>query len=540
MKNNYISLFKIIAFLSAIAISFILFVALEEYFATQKNFQKEIDNHMKMGALGVQEIVSNQFRRTYDIFNKTINSDLKKLKDARDYFETLQDSLTPIQKLLNQETIFGEYDIYLFDEKHKIYKSSLKTKNIYKIFRNATFDKIADKGLEVSISTPVYNLFSNDIRRYLFTKSKNKEFFIQISHNYNLIPQLKRQLEIFKKNFEDIVSIKIFVISDNLAKSILDKTKIISFLDLKNQIIKDLEENYLENSSKLKYKIDLKEKSAHLYKELDLGLGDKSRVLLNIDFDVSNHILQRDKELFKLLIIILFSLILVFIIMVVIKSLVIDNIYRIIETLNKNETPNSKGIKIQEIEVLIKTLKEYKNELHKRNKELESLASIDNMTGCLNRRVFNEKLDEYFYQYQRYNRRFGLIIFDIDNFKMINDKFGHRRGDIVLAELSSRIKKHIRKSDLFFRIGGEEFAILVSSDDEKEVIEFAKKIRKIVEEKLFDGNLKVTISVGVGVLNGDKDSISLFNRIDRYTYISKQNGKNRVTSIFDQTKISNK
>jgi diguanylate cyclase (GGDEF)-like protein len=546
MKKIRLSLFNIITSLSVISISFVIFIAMEESYTTNKNFYKEIDNHVQMGVLGVREIISNHFSRIYDVFNKTINIDIERLKEVQEYFDDVYDDLEPIVKLLNKESVFGSYDVYLFDKERQIYRTSLKNinrDNIYDILKNNTFDRLSSGGLNIEISAPAYSIISNDFRRYLFTESKSRDFFIQISHNYNFVPSLKKEMKAFIDNFEDIYSVDMYILSKDKVRAVFDQsTKLLNHNSLIKNISRDLKlkdsnlSSIIKEIKNPKYSVDLGLKTATLYTILNITLNPKRNdlVILKVKYDLGRFVVTYHKESSRLWIMIVLSLLLVVGIMSVIKSLVIDNIYRVIKALNGTQPIDTRGIKVKEFEILTLTLEKYREKLNRRNKELESLASIDNMTGCLNRRVFNEKLDEYFYQYERYGRRFGLIIFDIDNFKKINDNYGHRRGDIILIELSARIQKHMRKSDLFFRIGGEEFAILVLSDNEKGVLEFAKKIRKTVEDKPFDRDLKVTISVGVGVINGDKDSISLFNRIDRYTYISKKNGKNRVTSIFDQ------
>ncbi len=534
MKKT-ISLFSIISILSFVAIAFILTIAVEESYRTTQNFYRALDNHIKMESLSIEEILSSHFSKIYDIFNQTITIDLKKLKDTRVYFDSIDDYIEPITKLLNKNSIFGSYDIYLFDKNRKIYKSSFEIDNLYNIFKKSSFNKVDNNGLLIDMSAPIFNPFTNDIRRYLFTKSKNGEFFIQISHNYNCSPLLKKQIVFFKDRFKDIKGMKIFILSDNFAVDILDKSfKRYSLKKLEEIIKKDLNLKKVDKL-KLRYQIDKNNESAIAYLSFKIGFSpvDRSRVILKLEFNLKNKFKSYKKALFRLWVIIFMSLILISGIILTIKLLVIDNIYKIISALNRKMPIKNSKIKIKEFEILISTIESYRDALYKRNKELEILASIDSMTGCFNRRVFNEKLDELFYQYQRYKRGFGLIIFDIDNFKKINDKYGHQRGDTVLIEFSKRLRSHLRKSDLCFRIGGEEFAILILNGDEKEAINLAHKIREIIEKEPFDKDLKVTVSVGVDIIRDDKDSISLFNRVDQYSYISKKRGKNRVTSFYD-------
>ena len=154
--------------------------------------------------------------------------------------------------------------------------------------------------------------------------------------------------------------------------------------------------------------------------------------------------------------------------------------------------------------------------MHERSRSLEleanslrSEALTDPLTGLLNRRAFNQRLDLALDQWARHGRPFVLVLGDIDYFKLINDRFGHLAGDHVLKHLADRVRGSLRRSDLAFRIGGEEFAILLMETSLQAGTEVADKLRRRIDENpihLETGqSILPTVSFGVGS-PGSEDS----------------------------------
>ncbi|MFC2073981.1 ABC transporter substrate-binding protein [Campylobacterota bacterium] len=176
------------------------------------------------------------------------------------------------------------------------------------------------------------------------------------------------------------------------------------------------------------------------------------------------------------------------------------------------------------------TKKVLESEITNKTAELEKLTYIDFLTNAKNRKAYKEKIEELISLNRRYHSLFSLALFDIDDFKQINDTYGHRVGDNVLIDITKLVQSHIRENDLFFRIGGEEFALLLSQtslDDAKIVVE---KIRKSVEDDLGTiDNKTVTVSIGLGEVHEGDDEDTLYKRVDALLYESKENGKNRIS-----------
>lgn len=159
------------------------------------------------------------------------------------------------------------------------------------------------------------------------------------------------------------------------------------------------------------------------------------------------------------------------------------------------------------------------------------LTLVDNLTKTLNRRAYEEHVDKMIYNFKRYGYTFSIILLDIDDFKKINDDLGHSVGDDVLIQLSTLIKNSLRNSDYLFRVGGEEFVVLLSNTELKKAQEVAQKLRLLIESELHCYDKRViTISLGVTEIQDEDDKGTLYERVDKLQYISKKSGKNRVTS----------
>lgn len=178
-------------------------------------------------------------------------------------------------------------------------------------------------------------------------------------------------------------------------------------------------------------------------------------------------------------------------------------------------------------------------ELQRLNAALENLATTDPLTGIFNRRKFSELLQANILEAKRYGMPLALIFFDIDHFKMINDTYGHETGDTVLQELARTVTGTIRQTDIFARLGGEEFVILVHNNDARTGGVLAEKIRLRVGQHDFPQVGTITCSFGVAQFSPDDTAETLIKRADDAMYTAKQAGRNRVETRCDhQTKTA--
>ena len=169
--------------------------------------------------------------------------------------------------------------------------------------------------------------------------------------------------------------------------------------------------------------------------------------------------------------------------------------------------------------------------LSARSETLEHAALTDGLTGMQNRRYFDDALKEYLEEFRRINKPIGLMVLDLDHFKLVNDTHGHDVGDQVLREVAACLKNFTRYHDIAARLGGEEFAVVAPNMDVESLMKFAERIRKAVADLVItSGNvrLKVTTSVGLAVWDHAEDADAFYRRADRLLYQAKRQGRNRV------------
>ncbi|MFZ4623578.1 MAG: GGDEF domain-containing protein [Rhodoferax sp.] len=180
-------------------------------------------------------------------------------------------------------------------------------------------------------------------------------------------------------------------------------------------------------------------------------------------------------------------------------------------------------------------------QIRERDARLSRLATTDPLTGLANRRQAMELLQTLVTRARRKQEFFGLVMFDIDHFKRINDQFGHPIGDIVLKAVAAILLHTAREYDLVARIGGEEFLVLCDHSDQDTTRLIAERMRFEIEAAVItfdtDKTLKVTISAGVyAVVPSSEDLDEPLNRVDNALYHAKETGRNKV-SIWESTDL---
>jgi diguanylate cyclase (GGDEF)-like protein len=167
-------------------------------------------------------------------------------------------------------------------------------------------------------------------------------------------------------------------------------------------------------------------------------------------------------------------------------------------------------------------------ELEQLRIELERLVVVDPLTGVFNRRKFHETLGMSITSAMRHQHLFALLLFDIDNFKKINDRFGHQSGDEVLRIVCGLVASSVRSADQIFRVGGEEFCLVATATDLEQAKTLAEKIRQVVESYVFPEVGQVTISIGIAYFREGDTQQLIFARADSAMYQAKHRGRNCV------------
>jgi two-component system cell cycle response regulator len=170
--------------------------------------------------------------------------------------------------------------------------------------------------------------------------------------------------------------------------------------------------------------------------------------------------------------------------------------------------------------------------LHARSETLEQAALTDALTGMQNRRYFDEALSEYLHEFGRIGKPVGLMIFDLDHFKQVNDTHGHDVGDDALRAVAACLRDMTRYHDVVARLGGEEFAVVAPNMNIDMLTRLGERIRRAIADipiTLPDNTqIHVTSSVGLAVWDGREAADDLFRRADQQLYQAKRLGRNRV------------
>jgi diguanylate cyclase (GGDEF)-like protein len=166
----------------------------------------------------------------------------------------------------------------------------------------------------------------------------------------------------------------------------------------------------------------------------------------------------------------------------------------------------------------------------RRFREARQLADLDALTGLHNRRFFHETLARECARAHRYERKLSLIVFDLDDFKEINDRIGHLAGDGVLAEASERVREVVRTADIACRVGGDEFAVILPESSIEDADQLYRRLLTAVSTRPIGQAGKLYLSAGVAELRAEDDPVAFFQRADDALYRAKEAGKGRVVS----------
>lgn len=163
-------------------------------------------------------------------------------------------------------------------------------------------------------------------------------------------------------------------------------------------------------------------------------------------------------------------------------------------------------------------------------REARQLADLDALTGLHNRRFFHDTLAREVARAHRYDRRLALVVFDLDDFKAVNDKIGHLAGDSVLAEAAERMRGVVRSADIACRVGGDEFAVILPESTLDDADQLYRRVQQAVASRPIGQAGRLHLSAGVADLRPQDDPVTFFQRADEALYRAKEAGKGRVVT----------
>ncbi len=167
-------------------------------------------------------------------------------------------------------------------------------------------------------------------------------------------------------------------------------------------------------------------------------------------------------------------------------------------------------------------------ELKKQNNTLELLSTTDQLTEVYNRRHFLDALKSEFDHFELSKKHFYVMMIDLDDFKVVNDTYGHLYGDEILKGVAKAISSCLREHDIVARYGGEEFSVIISHNTLESGKMIAERIRKAVEDMKYRGENNITVSIGIVKNKANDTLLGIMKRSDNFLYEAKGKGKNRV------------
>ena len=566
--NKRISLRSFNAFFF-VSLFIIIFTGLYyQYAASNKITSENFQNSTYTKSLEVREKFRAIFDKLEYQFIKAEKENIEKLDQLSTLYNNQKSNLDlkQMEDQLNQNVNFGKYQIFMINQDYIIEKASYEKEIGLNLgqFKSVKvlFDKIFNNTVNMNISSPKLDLDSQ-LKRYLVKRSDDGKYILQIGFSLDYSQEINKQLHyLLNQNSET----HLYLATEFFIQDINIKSKDFKSKEEHNEYTKKLTQGFLSDINKalksdeieklatsdtrkislnktlvklipmneglISY-IDKKQNTLNFYSSTGSLFGEKSATLLFIKttFPLAplDNDLRENRNTF-LFITILILLILTFFEYYK-KREITSKITHITNMIKHNKIIENERSSIKDISVLIAS---YNQTLTKLNKQIninKELSYIDALTGIKNRKAYDEKIEELVSLYKRYGVTFSIAILDADDFKEINDNYGHSFGDKVLKNITNVLKSSVRSDDMLFRIGGEEFIIIFPNtnlENSKQVIE---NIRENITQKLnSDNDVKVTVSIGLTEMSHQESKDSIFKKVDRLLYLSKNNGKNRTTS----------
>jgi diguanylate cyclase (GGDEF)-like protein len=460
---------------------------------------------------------------------------------------------------------------YLFiTNKYAKFEENINNTNISNLI-----DKIKSKidfnhkvALEYSTSDEVYNFMENGNKDYIYKNFRKGSYTLEdvglsyfiLTDNKNNIKYSKftrntrnRKCDIFAKfvvkKFKNTNKINKIIIYQNqayfISKTPIYKTDyentsngfLYSGTTIDKAIIKNLSQGFINIKFIENPKINLEKNKSNNLETVSIKAKIQSKIKKNINISEVSFYDNRSDLLFTIKVQreiksindVKYSTLIIFLclaLITILTLLYISNRYRY--NLKKQYESTEETIEIQTCDMRLAM-----QELKRVNKNLYELAHTDFLTKTMNRRNFFIHAQNNFAIAENKDQLLCVVMIDIDNFKKFNDKYGHNVGDKVLIHFAEKIKSSISEKTIFGRLGGEEFALVISNTNLEDAILKAEKLKKKIEENelVIDGNtLKITASFGVSDNQNCSNIDEMLQKADNLLYTAKESGRNLVRS----------
>ena len=539
-----------------------------QYTASNKITSVNFKNSNYTKSLEMREKFRSIFDKLEYQFIQAEGQNIDKLEQLSTLYNNQKShlNLKQMEDELNRNVNFGKYEIFMINQDYIIEKASYEKEIGLNLgqFKSVKelFDKIFNKTIKLDISSPKLDLDSR-LKRYLIKVSDDSKYILQIGFSLDYSKEINKQLHYLLTETSQTnlyLATEFFIQDINIkSKDFKSKaehneyTKALTqrFLSDINLALKNTEIEKLAASDTRKISLnktlvkliplneklisftDKKKNTLNFYSSTGSLFGEKSDTLLFIK--TSFPLAPLDSDLRANLNTFLFISILILLVLTLFeyykKREITSKISAITNMIKDNKMIENETSSIKDISDLIGSYNKTLNNLHKQININKSLSYTDFLTGIKNRKAYDESIEKLISQYKRYGTTFSLAIFDADDFKKINDNYGHSFGDTVLKNIANALKSNIRDDDMLFRIGGEEFVLIFPSTNLENSKQAIEHIRKNIDLSLNTKNKPtITLSIGLTEVTSQDNKDSIFKRVDTFLYVSKKNGKNIMTS----------
>jgi len=524
--------------------------------------ENNIDAHVKNSIKGASLDLRHQLRSDFDLLEQRFNQyETASLEKLNFVVESLDDAssktnLRTLTELINDNVYDGHYELYVINS-NKVIEASTSRGDIgldykeYPYFSDA-LDQLKKGSIEHKISAPTFDEFALDIGQYYITNGSDGKW-VMLGYILPFEEYVDRNIGDLQLLFPSLQKLDLFILTydhiqhlDDTAKKRKSFEKMIRTNErYLSMLMNDLNLNNSNERTKIEQIAtsfsaqevrtfyDEKRKEATVYsltKSSSEYNSDDFMLITKMQFD-QKHFLGEFTEL-KNLMFLFISL--VIILMVIgfgfIYKAVIQKISIIVHQMKNDEPIVMEGYLFSEFSYFIQRYNNFMLRWKEEIRRLHEVTMHDELTKCHNRRYFNVEVQKQIDLNKRYGLNFSMLMFDIDDFKKINDTHGHGAGDFVLQSIVNDVRSQIRMSDVLCRIGGEEFAILLIETEMEAAKHVAEKIRAYVASQSYIDREHITISLGVESYSDRYDFNTFYTSVDELLYKSKHSGKNCVSS----------
>ncbi|MEN8147377.1 MAG: GGDEF domain-containing protein [Campylobacterota bacterium] len=552
------SLKKFNAFIVLISLTVMTLLYLYIAELLQNNIDAQVKNNVRSTTVELRQQLLNNFNTLQQRFGHYEEISLQKLQSVSEQIteDTTSVDLIAMASLINKNVFDGHYEIYIINEDKVVTKSTSQADigldyKEYPYF-SKELDQLRSGSIEYKVSAPTFDEYALDIAQYYIGSIDNNKWLV-IGFVLPFSEYVNYKTEDLKEVFPSLQNLDLFILTyDNLQyinnkvqkkkdfnRAMVNKERhaamIMSDVGItaaaQSSPIEAIAERFTEQSITFLHNDAKKESVVYSLVESSFeNPSDDFMLIAKVQFDQKFYLAEYAE--LKNLMYLFITLIYIFMILgfAVMYKTVIQKISGIEKQMYIDNPIAMDGFLFSEFSYFIKRYNSFLLRWKDEVRHLNKITMQDELTQCANRRYFNQKINEQIDLFKRYGEEFSMIMFDIDDFKSINDTYGHSKGDLVLTSMAKDVTKQLRLSDVLCRIGGEEFAIILPKTNRESAIFVAEKIREVIEKQNYIDGIKVTISLGAESYMEEYDFNSFYTTVDGFLYKSKHSGKNCVNS----------